>query len=155
MAAVGSLSLGVAGGAGATTPAAESAVHINCARATKALTRIERVEARISAGLPGLTRAEHRAAADGRVRSGPSHRQAHCPPRELVSPHSSDQAFCRHRGGMPCVRSGYRFGGMRRDISFRQGRKSVTSVATASAGEGRARRLMREVRSLSSVLLCR
>jgi hypothetical protein len=63
--AVGTLSLGAAGVAGAATPSAAPAVHINCARATTVLTRIERVEARIAAGLPRLTQAEHRATAKG------------------------------------------------------------------------------------------
>ncbi len=66
--ALGSLSLGAAGAAGAATPSPAPAAHINCARATKVLTRIERVEARISAGLPRLTAAEHRATANGHPR---------------------------------------------------------------------------------------
>jgi hypothetical protein len=63
--AVGALSMGAAGAAGAATSSPAPTVHIDCARATKVLTRIERVEARISAGLPRLTAAEHRATANG------------------------------------------------------------------------------------------
>ncbi len=83
LAIVGSLSLGAAGVAGAapvpstpaastpaaSTPAASTpAAHFNCGRATKVLTRIEKVEARIAAGLPRLTAAEHRASANGHQR---------------------------------------------------------------------------------------
>ena len=63
--AVGGLSLGAGGVAGAAAPPASPAGHINCARATTKLTRIERTEARIAAGLPRLTRAERRATAKG------------------------------------------------------------------------------------------
>lgn len=73
--AVGALSLGTAGMAGAATtgtpaaPATSSPLtHFNCAKATKALTRIERGEARISAGLPKLTAAEAKATKAGHTR---------------------------------------------------------------------------------------
>jgi hypothetical protein len=66
--AAGTLSLGAAGVAGAATTPATPAVHVNCARAPQALTRIERAESRIAAGLPRLNQAERRAAADGHPR---------------------------------------------------------------------------------------
>jgi hypothetical protein len=76
--ALGSLSIGTAGWAGAatttpttapaTTPATTPARHFNCARATKVLTRIERGEARIAAKLPGLTAREARAEKAGRTK---------------------------------------------------------------------------------------
>ena len=40
-------------------------MHFNCARATKVLTRIEKTEARIAAGLPKLRAAEAKATTDG------------------------------------------------------------------------------------------
>jgi hypothetical protein len=79
--AVGSLSIGTAGLAGATTtttptptptpttaPASTPARHFNCARATKVLTRIEKAEARIAAKLPGLKAREARAEKAGRTK---------------------------------------------------------------------------------------
>jgi len=74
--AVGSLSIGTAGLAGATTttttpttvPASTPGRHFNCARATKVLTRIEKGEARIAAKLPGLTAREARAEKAGRTK---------------------------------------------------------------------------------------
>jgi hypothetical protein len=84
--AVGSLSIGTAGLAGASTPttapttpttvpaaapttgpATTPARHFNCARATKVLTRIQKGEARIAAKLPGLTAREARAEKAGRT----------------------------------------------------------------------------------------
>jgi hypothetical protein len=71
--AVGSLSIGTAGLAGAatTTPttvrSAASGHPFNCARATRVLTRIEKGEARIAAKLPGLTAREARAEKAGRT----------------------------------------------------------------------------------------
>ncbi len=62
--AVGALSLGTAGVAGAAAPAPH---HYNCARATKALTRIEKEQARIAAGLPKLKASEARAVAKGKT----------------------------------------------------------------------------------------
>lgn len=82
MAAVTMLSLGVGGLAGAATPAPPSTPapatspttpathrHFNCARAPRVLARIQRVEARIKAGLPKLQAAEQRAKAAGRTRA--------------------------------------------------------------------------------------
>jgi hypothetical protein len=77
--AVGSLAIGTAGLAGATTttaptttpttaPASTPGRHFNCARATKVLTRIQKDEARIAAKLPGLTAREARAEKAGRTR---------------------------------------------------------------------------------------
>ena len=80
--AAGTLSLGLAGAAGAaapvpTTPAAvlttastgtRALATFNCANATKALTRIEKIEARITAGLPKLTAAEAKASAASHTR---------------------------------------------------------------------------------------
>jgi hypothetical protein len=68
--AVGALSLGTVGAAGAATnaPAPQVARHFNCANATKALTRIGKAEARISAGLPKLTAAEAKAKAAGHTK---------------------------------------------------------------------------------------
>jgi hypothetical protein len=71
--AVGSLSIGTAGLAGATTttptaPATIPGRHFNCARAPKVLTRIEKGEARIAAKLPGLTAREARAEKAGRTK---------------------------------------------------------------------------------------
>ena len=87
MTAVGAIAIGIAGTAGVAgatapvagaTPAAptgttrsqpdtgsDSAAHFNCARAPLALARIQRIEARISAGLPKLNQAEARAKAAG------------------------------------------------------------------------------------------
>ena len=90
MTAVGAIAIGIAGiagtagVAGATAPVAgatpaaptgttrsqpdtgsDSAAHFNCARAPLALARIQRIEARISAGLPKLNQAEARAKAAG------------------------------------------------------------------------------------------
>jgi hypothetical protein len=67
--AVGALSLGWTGLAGAApikTPAVTST--FNCARATKVLTRIEKGEARIAAGLPRLTAAKDAAQKAGRTK---------------------------------------------------------------------------------------
>jgi hypothetical protein len=74
--AVGSLSIGTAGLAGAATttttpttaPASTPGRHFNCARATKVLTRIEKGEARIAAKLPGLTAREARAEKAGHTK---------------------------------------------------------------------------------------
>jgi len=64
--AVGALSLGTAGIAGASAVSVPKVSgHFNCARASKALARIQRGEARIAAGLPGLTAAEAKAKAAG------------------------------------------------------------------------------------------
>jgi len=68
--AVGALSLGTAGVAGAAaSPVAVPKVgaHFNCARATKVLTRIQKVESRITAGLPKLNAAEERATKNGKT----------------------------------------------------------------------------------------
>jgi hypothetical protein len=62
--AVGALSLGTVGMAGAATPTAR---HFNCARATKTLTRIEKNEAHIVAGLPKLEAREAKALAEGKT----------------------------------------------------------------------------------------
>jgi hypothetical protein len=59
MLSVGGLSLGTAGAAAATTTPAVVR-NFDCARATKVLTRIDKGEARIAAGLPKLTAAEAR-----------------------------------------------------------------------------------------------
>ena len=68
----GSLALGTAGMASASTPTNSpsastpaAANQFNCANATKALTRIQKIEGRISAGLPNLTAAEQKASANG------------------------------------------------------------------------------------------
>ena len=84
--AAGALALGTAGVAGAsaptlaassgtpvaTTPQAAPATgrlsHFSCARAGKALARIQRAEAAIAAGLPKLHAAESKATASGRAR---------------------------------------------------------------------------------------
>jgi hypothetical protein len=72
--AVGTLSLGTAGIAGAATssaatPAVPSKIsQFNCARATKVLTRIEKGEGRITAGLPRLTAAEAKATKAGHAK---------------------------------------------------------------------------------------
>jgi hypothetical protein len=61
--AVGALSLGTAGVAGAVTTSTPPKVgaNFNCANATKVLTRIEKGEAQIAAGLPKLTAAQAKA----------------------------------------------------------------------------------------------
>jgi hypothetical protein len=70
----GSLTLGMAGTAVASTPSsspsastAAPAKQFNCANATKALTRIQKVQSRIAAGLPGLTAAQQKAASAGKT----------------------------------------------------------------------------------------
>jgi hypothetical protein len=69
---VGSLALGSAGMAFASTPtssppssAPAAASQFNCANATKALTRIQKIEGQINAGLPKLTAAQAKAASSG------------------------------------------------------------------------------------------
>jgi hypothetical protein len=68
--AVGALSLGTAGMAGASTPATgtQAISRFNCANATKVLTRIDNGEARIAAGLPKLTAAQAAASKAGETR---------------------------------------------------------------------------------------
>jgi hypothetical protein len=68
--AVGVLSLGWTGLAGAAAPTKTPAVSssFKCARATKVLTRIEKGQAHIAAGLPKLTAAEDKAQAAGRTK---------------------------------------------------------------------------------------
>lgn len=68
--AVGVLSLGWTGLAGAAAPMKTPAVSstFKCARATKVLTRIEKGEARIAAGLPKLTAAQAKAQKAGRTK---------------------------------------------------------------------------------------
>jgi hypothetical protein len=61
--AVGALSLGTAGVAGAAAAPTPHLGHFNCARATKVLTRIEKTEAHITAGLPKLKAREGKALA--------------------------------------------------------------------------------------------
>jgi hypothetical protein len=65
--AVGALSLGTAGIAGAATtaPTPKVARHFNCANATRVLARIDKGEARITAGLPKLTAAKAKATQAG------------------------------------------------------------------------------------------
>jgi hypothetical protein len=65
--AVGALSLGTAGIAGAatTTPSPNVHRHFTCANAPKVLALIQKGEARIAAGLPKLTAAEAKAKAAG------------------------------------------------------------------------------------------
>jgi hypothetical protein len=79
--AAGTLSFGAAGLAGAATapsstptaptaktpgsPTAKAGKSFNCANATKVLTRIQKGEAQIAAGLPKLTAAEAKAKANG------------------------------------------------------------------------------------------
>ena len=72
---VGSLTLGTAGIASASTPTSSPsastpapAKQFNCANATKALTRIQKVEGRINAGLPNLTAAQQKASAAGNTK---------------------------------------------------------------------------------------
>jgi uncharacterized protein HemY len=67
--AVGALSLGTAGlAAAAPVPGATAISHFNCARATKVLTRIDKGEARIAAGLPKLTAAQEAASKAGHTK---------------------------------------------------------------------------------------
>ena len=74
--AVGALSLGAAGMAGAatpatsgsSTPAATRLAKFNCDNATKVLDRIQKGEASIAAGLPKLTAAQSKAAAAGNTK---------------------------------------------------------------------------------------
>jgi hypothetical protein len=66
----GSLTLGMAGTAFASTPtsspsASTPASQFNCANATKALARIQKIEGRIDAGLPKLTAAQQKASSAG------------------------------------------------------------------------------------------
>jgi hypothetical protein len=74
LAAVGALTIGAASLAGAATPtpsattatsAPPAAAHVSCTRATKVLTRIQRGQAHIAAGLPRLTAAEAKATQSG------------------------------------------------------------------------------------------
>lgn len=69
----GSLTLGVSGVAFASTPTSSSsstaaASQFNCANATKALTRIQKIEGRIDAGLPKLTAAQQKASSNGHTK---------------------------------------------------------------------------------------
>ena len=67
----GSLTLVTAGMAFASTPVSAStpaATQFNCANAQKALTRIQKVEGRIDAGLPKLTAAQQRASSNGHAK---------------------------------------------------------------------------------------
>ncbi len=70
----GTLVLGTAGMAFASTPTSSAASstpassQFNCANATKALTRIQKIEARINAGLPKLTAAEQKASSNGHTK---------------------------------------------------------------------------------------
>ena len=68
--ALGALSLGWTGLAGAAAPAKGPVVTstFNCARAPKVLSRIEKGEARIAAGLPRLTAAEAKAQKAGHTK---------------------------------------------------------------------------------------
>lgn len=67
--AIGALSLGGAGiASAATSPAPRVGAHFNCARATRLLSRIDRGEARIAAGLPRLTAAEAKAKQAGNTK---------------------------------------------------------------------------------------
>ena len=67
--ALGVLTLGMGGVAGAaTTTTPKAARHFNCANATKALTRIQKAEADITAGLPKLHAAEAKAAKAGNTK---------------------------------------------------------------------------------------
>jgi hypothetical protein len=65
----GSLTLGMAGTAFASTPTSSPsstpASHFNCANATKALSRIQKIEGQIDAGLPKLTAAQQKASSAG------------------------------------------------------------------------------------------
>jgi len=71
----GSLALGTAGMASASTPTSSpqasttaAANQFNCANATKALTRIQKVEGRINAGLPKLSAAQQKASSAGHTK---------------------------------------------------------------------------------------
>jgi len=66
---VGALSLGTAGiaGAAATPAVPKVGKHFNCARATKVLTRIQKAETKITAGLPRLKAAEEKATMNGKT----------------------------------------------------------------------------------------
>ncbi|HEY6624285.1 MAG TPA: hypothetical protein VIX85_10665 [Acidimicrobiales bacterium] len=70
----GSLTLGMSGVAFASTPTSSSssstvaAGQFNCANATKALTRIQKIEGRIDAGLPKLTAAQQKASSNGHTK---------------------------------------------------------------------------------------
>jgi hypothetical protein len=67
--AVGALSFGTAGMAGAATvPGSQAISHFNCANATKVLTRIDNGEARIASGLPKLTAAQAKASKAGHTK---------------------------------------------------------------------------------------
>jgi hypothetical protein len=67
--ALGVLTLGMGGVAGAaTTTTPKAGRHFNCANATKALTRIQKAEADIAAGLPKLHAAEAKAAKAGNTK---------------------------------------------------------------------------------------
>jgi hypothetical protein len=67
--ALGVLTLGMGGVAGAATTATPKAGrHFNCANATKALTRIQKTEADIAAGLPKLHAAEAKAVRAGNTK---------------------------------------------------------------------------------------
>ena len=72
---VGSFTLGTAGIASASTPTSSpsastpaAAAQFKCANATKALTRIQKVEGRINAGLPKLTAAQQKASSAGNTK---------------------------------------------------------------------------------------
>jgi hypothetical protein len=66
--ALGVLTLGMGGVAGAANAAPKAGRHFNCANATKALTRIQKTEADIAAGLPKLHAAEAKAAKAGNTK---------------------------------------------------------------------------------------
>ena len=76
--AVGALSLGTAGFAAASPRVrrATAISHFNCARATKVLTRIDKGEARIAAGLPKLTAAQEAASKAASHQRADRHGQA-------------------------------------------------------------------------------
>ncbi|MHB8431068.1 MAG: hypothetical protein ACYDDZ_11170 [Acidimicrobiales bacterium] len=59
---------GAAPATAAPLPSAKALTHFNCARAQRALTRIDRFEARIGAGLPKLSAAEAKAKATGHAK---------------------------------------------------------------------------------------
>jgi hypothetical protein len=66
--ALGVLTLGMGGVAGAANATPKTGRHFNCANATKALTRIQKTEADIAAGLPKLHAAEAKAAKAGNTK---------------------------------------------------------------------------------------
>jgi hypothetical protein len=66
--ALGVLTLGMGGVAGAASATPKAGHHFNCANATKALTRIQKTEADIAAGLPKLHAAEAKAAKAGNTK---------------------------------------------------------------------------------------